>query len=70
MIRPPSDMGAFHFVAIAALRVAQLARGCRPRVIGDHANAVIALREIAEGKVTSIESGPPDHRKHTSEEGL
>lgn len=51
MIRPPHLMGSFEFVAIAALRAAQLARGCRPRVTGDHTTAVFAQREVAEGKV-------------------
>lgn len=45
-------MGAFEFVAVAALRAAQLARGCRPRVDGDHTVAVFAQREVAEGKVS------------------
>lgn len=53
MIRPPHEMGAFHFVALATLRVAQLARGCRPRVEGTHPTAVIAQLEVAEGKVRS-----------------
>lgn len=53
MIRPPHAMGAFEFVAVAALRAAQLARGCRPRVDGDHTIAVLARREVAEGKVMS-----------------
>lgn len=51
MIRPPQAMGTFEFVAVAALRAAQLARGCRPRVDGDHCTAVLAQREVAEGKV-------------------
>ena len=49
-IRPPG-MGALEFVAIAALRAAQLTRGCLPRVDGDHTTAVLAQREVAEGKV-------------------
>lgn len=53
MIRPPYPMGSFHFVAVAALRAAQLMRGCRPRVDGDHTTAVLAQREVAEGKVTA-----------------
>ena len=53
MIRPPHDMGAFEFVALASLRAAQLTRGCRPRVDGQHTTAVFAQREVAEGKVTS-----------------
>ena len=51
MIRPPLGMGSFEFVAVAALRAAQLARGCRARVDGDHTTAVFAQREVAEGKV-------------------
>jgi DNA-directed RNA polymerase subunit K/omega len=47
-------MGAFHFVALAALRAAQLTRGCRPRVDGDHTTAVFAQREVAEGKVMAL----------------
>jgi DNA-directed RNA polymerase subunit K/omega len=47
-------MGAFEFVAIAALRAVQLARGCRVRVEGDHPRAVLAQLEVAAGKVTAI----------------
>ena len=66
MIRPPHLMGAFEFVAIASLRAAQLARGCRPRVNGDHTTAVFAQREVAEGKVTrtvnaGVELAPPTY---------
>lgn len=65
MIRPPDQMGAFQFVAIAALRAAQLTRGCRPRVDGDHTTAVFAQREVAEGKVTSTANTPesPDDQR-------
>ena len=45
-------MGAFQFVVLAGLRAAQLTRGCTPRVDGDHTPAVMAQREIAEGKVS------------------
>jgi DNA-directed RNA polymerase subunit K/omega len=57
MIRPPEQMGKFEFVAVAALRAAQLTRGCRPRVDGDHTTAVFAQREVAEGKVTRSADG-------------
>ena len=62
MIRPPHEMGVFQFVAVAALRAAQLMRGCRPRVDGDHSAAVFAQREVAEGKVTATAEppSPPD----------
>ena len=49
-------MGAFEFVAIAALRVAQLARGCRPRIDGDHSRAVFAQLEVAKAKVARAAS--------------
>jgi DNA-directed RNA polymerase subunit K/omega len=51
MILRPHGMGAFEFVVVAALRAAQLTRGCSPRVDGDHMTAVLAQREVAEGKV-------------------
>jgi DNA-directed RNA polymerase subunit K/omega len=54
VIRPPHAMGAFEFAAVAALRAAQLARGCRPRVDGAHTTAVLARREVAEGKVVPM----------------
>jgi DNA-directed RNA polymerase subunit K/omega len=59
-------MGTFEFAVVAALRAVQLARGCRPRVDGDHTNAVLARREVAEGKVTPTahatgERPAPDH---------
>jgi DNA-directed RNA polymerase subunit K/omega len=44
-------MGAFEFAVVAALGAVQLERGCRPRVDGDHTTAVLARREVAEGKV-------------------
>jgi DNA-directed RNA polymerase subunit K/omega len=52
MIRPPIEMGAFEFAVLASLRAVQLARGCTPRVEGDHSKTVIARREVSEGKVT------------------
>ena len=58
MIRPTGDIGAFEFVAIATRRVAQLALGCTPRVDGDHTTAVLARREVAEGKVKRIVDTP------------
>jgi DNA-directed RNA polymerase subunit K/omega len=54
MIRPPNQMGTFQFVVLAALRAAQLTRGCRPRVDGDHSTAVFAQMEVAEGKVAAM----------------
>ena len=47
-------MGSFEFVAVASLRVAQLMRGCTPRVNASHSTAMTAQLEVAEGKVTPI----------------
>jgi DNA-directed RNA polymerase subunit K/omega len=45
-------MGVFQFVILASLRTAQLTRGCRARVDGDHKKTVTAQHEVAQGKVT------------------
>jgi len=55
MIHRPSGMGAFEFVVLSTLRAAQLMRGCRPRVDGDHKATILAQCEIAEGKVKAVE---------------
>jgi len=47
-------MGTFHFIILTSLRAAQLMRGCRPRVNGDHKAIVIAQLEVAEGKIAQI----------------
>jgi hypothetical protein len=45
-------MSAFQFVTLAALRAAQLRRGCLPLVDGDgHKATVIAQVEVAERRV-------------------
>jgi DNA-directed RNA polymerase subunit K/omega len=53
MIARPDGMGAFEFVAIAALRAKQLTRGCLPKLEGNHGTAVMARREVSEGKIMS-----------------
>jgi DNA-directed RNA polymerase subunit K/omega len=58
MITRPQAMGAFEFVAVAALRAGQLVRGCTRRVNGDHSTAVCAQREVAEGKVARLPENP------------
>jgi hypothetical protein len=69
LIRRPDEIGAFQFVVVSVLRAAQLTRGCRPRVDGDHTNAVFAQREVAEGKVvaTMTESAAPYRNGHVVE---
>jgi DNA-directed RNA polymerase subunit K/omega len=58
VISPPVGVGAFQFVVLAALRAAQLTRGCIPRVDGTHKATVTAQFEIAQGKVTQMERAP------------
>ena len=42
---------SFEFVVIAALRTAQLQRGCVQRVLGAHKFTTLAQMEIVAGKV-------------------
>jgi DNA-directed RNA polymerase subunit K/omega len=45
------EIGKFEFVKLAALRTAQLMRGCSPRVSGYSKMTTTAQREVAGGKV-------------------
>ena len=47
----PGDIGKFEFVTLAALRTAQLQRGCIPRVLASHKLTTTAQHEVADGKV-------------------
>jgi DNA-directed RNA polymerase subunit K/omega len=58
VINPPVGVGAFQFVVLAALRTAQLTRGCLPRIDGTHKATVTAQFEIAQGKITQMERVP------------
>jgi DNA-directed RNA polymerase subunit K/omega len=51
MIKRPDGMNAFEFAVLSALRVAQLQRGCTPRVPPSAKVAVTAQHELAERKV-------------------
>jgi DNA-directed RNA polymerase subunit K/omega len=59
----PPGVGTFEFVVLASLRAAQLMRGCRPKIDGDHKKTVTAQLEIAQGKVSAqpadAEAGAP-----------
>ncbi|HEY7291373.1 MAG TPA: DNA-directed RNA polymerase subunit omega [Vicinamibacterales bacterium] len=48
-------MNAFEFVVLAALRAAQLQRGCTPRVEQSPKLAVTAQHEVAERKVLPMQ---------------
>lgn len=54
MVRRPSDMNAFEFVVLSALRAGQLQRGCTPRVEQSPKLAVTAQHEVAERKVLAV----------------
>jgi hypothetical protein len=54
MIQRPTGVTAFEFVVLAALRSAQLMRGCTPRVDGAHKTTVTAQLEIAAGRVVRL----------------
>jgi DNA-directed RNA polymerase subunit K/omega len=54
MIQRPLGVSAFEFVVLAALRSAQLVRGCTPRVDGGHKITTTALLEVAAGKVARV----------------
>lgn len=48
------DVGKFEFVKLAALRTAQLMRGCTPRVPVGGKPTTTAQREVAGGKVCGL----------------
>jgi DNA-directed RNA polymerase subunit omega len=41
----------FDLVMLASIRAKQLAKGAKPLIVSDNRDVVIALREIAAGKV-------------------
>ena len=50
---------SFEFVVIAALRTAQLQRGCAPRVQGgSHKKTTLAQMEIVAGKIGRLPAVP------------
>jgi DNA-directed RNA polymerase subunit K/omega len=58
MVKRPDNMNAFEFAVVAALRAAQLQRGCTPRVARSPKVAITAQLEIAEGKVLPLPAAP------------
>jgi hypothetical protein len=50
MIQHPG-IGTFEFIVLSSLRVAQLMRGCTPRVDAANKRMVIAQLEVAAGEV-------------------
>ncbi len=58
MIHRPPGIGRFGFAVLSALRAAQLIRGCRPRVDGEHKPIMTAQIEVSEGKVRQMPEAP------------
>jgi hypothetical protein len=56
------ELGRFEVVKLAALRTAQLMRGCLPRVVMAGKLTTTALREVADGKVCSVASTATDNQ--------
>jgi DNA-directed RNA polymerase subunit K/omega len=48
------EIGRFEFVKLAALRTAQLMRGCNPRVAVGFKPTTTAQREVAGGKISGV----------------
>lgn len=46
----------FELVMLAALRARQLVKGAKPLIESDNREVVMALREIADGKVRRVSS--------------
>jgi DNA-directed RNA polymerase subunit K/omega len=59
MVNRPSNINAFEFVVLSALRAQQLLVGCVPRVEGDHTAPTMAQMEVAGGHVVRVEAGTP-----------
>ena len=51
MVHRSPESNAFEFVRVAALRTAQLVRGCTARVPASHRSVLTAQLEVVAGKV-------------------
>lgn len=54
LIFRPDQVNRFEFVVVAALRAQQLARGCTPKVDGNHKPFITAQLEVLAGRVQKI----------------
>jgi DNA-directed RNA polymerase subunit K/omega len=57
VVNRPETLNSFEFIALAALRTAQLMRGCMPRLAGGHKPTTTAQLEIIAGKILKSTSG-------------
>jgi DNA-directed RNA polymerase subunit K/omega len=51
LVKRPVEFSRFEFAVLSGLRVAQLIRGCTPRVVSSHKKIMTAQIEVAAGKV-------------------
>ena len=58
MIHRLASSNAFTFVRVAALRTAQLTKGCVARVPASHRHTLTAQLEVAAGKIEFVNSKP------------
>ncbi|MBI5966524.1 MAG: DNA-directed RNA polymerase subunit omega [Deltaproteobacteria bacterium] len=56
----------FSLVLLAVARTKQILKGSKPRVQADNKEVVLALREIAAGKVTQVNSSESPPQKKTT----
>lgn len=54
MVHSRVGFGSFEFAVLSSLRVAQLIRGCTPRVASTHKHITTAQLEVAAGLVTGL----------------
>jgi DNA-directed RNA polymerase subunit K/omega len=66
VIHRPSQIGAFEFAVVAALRAKQLSRGCVPRIEAHHKVAVTAQLEVIAGKIARVAEGDPENSPNAS----
>jgi DNA-directed RNA polymerase subunit K/omega len=58
VVHLPAGSNAFEFIVVSALRVAQLTKGCTPRVESTGKRITVAQLEVAEGKVARLIEPP------------
>jgi hypothetical protein len=58
MVHRQAGFGAFEFVVLSSLRVAQLVRGCTARVPSAHKHVMTAQLEVAAGLVGNCAAAP------------
>ncbi len=59
MVNRPDGSNPFEFIVVSAQRVAQLVKGCTPRVEVTGRHITTAQMEVAAGKVARTVEPPP-----------